>query len=89
VTGGKTQIDRILWAAFQLQAGRVITSASISERFAVSYATAKRDLIALERHIPVTVTERPVPGGMARKELRWARPMGAKNATSRAAAGLW
>jgi hypothetical protein len=87
VNNGRTQIDRILWAAFELSAGKIITARDIGKRFAVSYATAKRDLVALERHLPVTVRERPVPGAIARKELRWLRPSGAKNAPSPALSG--
>lgn len=56
--GGKplgTALVRLLQLAVRLGAGRPVTSAYIRDRYGVSSATAKRDLVRLECAIPVTV----------------------------------
>lgn len=48
-----TQAERLIRAAWRLYHGGTVTSAWLRKRFGVSKATAKRDLLVLERAVPV------------------------------------
>lgn len=52
---GADTINRMLDLAKRLYAGETITSSFIRRIYGVSWATAKRDLVRLERALPVDV----------------------------------
>lgn len=53
---------RMLQLAALLYAGEPLTARFIHERFGVSWATAKRDLVVIEQNLPVRCRMRPGNG---------------------------